>query len=229
MAETLAPEKNDPIQTNDGPPQSATPPSPKTYSEEQYKKIENEKKAISVKVSSLEKANDSLNKQMSELQSEITTIKEDRDTLKEKIEQMEVDGIGDEQIKAATIRYKKMGVALEKREAQLKADKEFHAQRLGKADDIELTETATEVAAEFEGADPAKLKRLSLKAKVTSKEDLTELAEDIWTRKVNPEEKKVVIETPDSLRSHGGGDNLNNLSAKERLAEIDRRIRAGKN
>lgn len=88
---------------------------------------------------------------------------------------------------------------------QLEGTIKAYEPKIIKAEDYELTQTCSEIAKDYENADPARLKRIAARAKLSGEDmadQIRELADDIWNKKtVTPpvEEKRPV----DSQRNTG--------------------------
>ena len=96
------------------------------------------------------------------------------------------------------------------------AEREQWANTVSEAQAMKFEADVFEVAEEYEGGNPERLKLLAEKAGKTKHEDIQGLADVLWTKKAKPEGSEPAI-IEDSGVTSGGGVDLSKLSGRELL------------
>jgi len=107
--------------------------------------------------------------------------------------------------------------------AAFERDKVAHQVEIESARATQMEIDIFTIAGEYEGGDPVKLKSLCENFGSSTKEQIIKAADTLWTKKTAQVAEKVKRDT--GMTQGGGGDNLGDLSPKDRLKEIDRRLR----
>lgn len=111
---------------------------------------------------------------------------------------------------------------------KLDQDIKKYAERIKRAEDTLLTNTIKEITPEYKGGNPEKLKALCQQYNLTTEEEIRSLADNIWDKVEGKPDaippKHEPIHVPAGITT--GGDGLLGLSPKERVKEVDRRLRA---
>ncbi len=200
--------------------ESSSQPSPKTYTEQdiinERKRQAGLNKTIADLQAKLANTESTWKSQLESKEDELKAIAEERAGYLKDLQDI---ASGDPNQFNVVQRTKDLG----ERERKLKAEIKANEERIKKAEAFERKELVGTIAADYKDADVNKLQRLCDKAKVTSEEDIREIADTLgWERKQGDGEPatttaKVTPVKPDSGKTSGGGANLDGLSSKDLL------------
>ncbi len=186
---------------------------PKTYTEEQYKKaisdtlskagrekktVETELETVKSQLSNQQKLIDGFEAEKSKLQAQIDELSQDDPDKKRLIKKLnEVDE------KEKTLKADR---------DVLEAEKATHSENIKLAKDTLREVSIWQIAGEFDGGNPEKLKELVEKLNVSDDEQIRVIATTLWAKKEEKEPFK-----PFSGVTSGGGEDLSKLSPDEKL------------
>lgn len=199
--------------------QEGTSQTPATHSEEEMQKavsdaLAKQGREHKAEITLITSERDTLKGQIETKDSELTDIAEERKGLKEQIDDLTSDDPEKFNLvkKERDLRERESTLKAEKR--TLEADKLTQQATVKQASDTLREVAIWEIAAEFEGGDPVKLKELCDKFEVSSKEKIQAAAEAMWPKKPAPVTPPI---TSDSGLTSGGGTNIDSLNPEEKI------------
>ena len=121
---------------------------------------------------------------------------------------------------------KELKAAMDERK-QLKVEKQIHSETVQLAQDTMAEIHVWEVAAEYDGGDPVKLKDLCTTLKATSDEQVRKVADTLWAKSAVGTSQKVqpLPMKPYSGKTDGGSDRLGDLPPMERMKRVAEKLR----
>jgi hypothetical protein len=134
-------------------------------------------------------------------QSSIRKLEAERDELERTLDELDKDDEDKTRLAKLLRENKKKSDDLERRLSD-------YEPRIQKAEDFELTEMCREIAANYEGGDADKLKRIANRTKFNDGEDkadqIKDLADEIWAKKAEAQPKEEPPRKVDSGVTTGG-------------------------
>ena len=189
---------------------SPSTPTPKVFSEEQVDKlIADRHSTLDKRVIALEKDLDRAQATVEKKESELATITQDKAKLRIELDELAQDDPDKQKVLKKLATLDELEKATEAKNQTLKADREAleadkqtHQEEIKLASDTLREISIWEIASEYEGGDPVKLKELCDKFAVSSKEQIKVAADTIWAKK--PKDGTPPITTDSSLPGGGG-------------------------
>lgn len=197
-------------------PQSPSQPTPRTYTKQEYDNgIRKRHSALDNEIATLKKQLEeketTLQAQLQDKDNQLADIAAERELLK-----ADIDALASDDPNKFNLIKKEREVRAE--ETRLKAERKTHEERIKKADAFERKELVQTIVGDYKDADANKLLRLC--AKVTSEEEIREIADTVWDRKIDESATTEPVAPglkPDSGKTSGGGIDFSRMSADEKL------------
>lgn len=220
---------DDQRQSLDGKGGSTSPGTPRTFTEQQLKdevnKARNEVmseagkryKPVEDENKTLKNENAVLKSQLANNQTLIKSNQDAQDKLQKQIDDLSADDPDKQKFVKKLRDLESQEQKLKDDRAVLENDKTQHADTVKLASDTLREIAIWEIAADYEGGDPAKLKDLCDTFGANDKEQITKIAKTLWTpiAKAPPPEPGVPPVTADNGETRGGGTNLEDMSPTE--------------
>lgn len=214
---------------------TSTEPPPKTYTESEYQKgisdvLADAGRRHKTELESVAKERDSLKGKIESKDSELKDIGMERDELKKQIDELSSDDPKKFDLirrdRELRDRERKLNTDISERELKLKEQESSHAERIQRIENTEREIAIWEIAAEYEGSNPEKLKETCDKIKITDIETIKTIAATFWTKKqavpATPEPPLIKI---DSGVTNGGSDRIGDLPPKQWEAALKKKLK----